>query len=83
MLLPTSFLWLDSPRWARVSRPCRVFTITPHLVELLWTSDEHVAVTSTWQHTTLTTDRLQCHRRNPSKRETAGPHFDLAANWNL
>jgi len=26
-------------------------------IDLLWTSDQHVAETSTWQHTTLTTDR--------------------------
>jgi len=31
------------------------------LVGLLWTSDQSVAGTSTWQHTTLTTDRHPCH----------------------
>jgi hypothetical protein len=30
---------------------------TPHSVGLLWTSDQPVAETSTWQHKTLTTDR--------------------------
>jgi len=38
----------------------RDFQIThndaPHLVGLLWTGDQPVAETSTWQHTTLTTD---------------------------
>jgi hypothetical protein len=29
----------------------------PQSVGLLWTSDQSVAQTSTWQHTTLTTDR--------------------------
>jgi hypothetical protein len=29
---------------------------TPHSVGLLWTSDQPDAVTSTWQHTTLTAD---------------------------
>jgi hypothetical protein len=29
-------------------------------VELLWTSDQLVAETSSWQHTTLTTDRHPC-----------------------
>ena len=29
---------------------------TPQSVGLLWTSDQFVAETSTWQHTTLTTD---------------------------
>jgi hypothetical protein len=55
----------------------RGFTITlldtPHSVGHLWTSDQPVAETSTWQHTTLTTDRhtsfailttwYQCTRR--------------------
>jgi hypothetical protein len=35
---------------------------TPHSVGLLWTSDQSVAETSTWQHTTLTTDRHPCLR---------------------
>jgi hypothetical protein len=34
---------------------------TPHSVGLLWTRDQLVAETSTWQHTTLTTDRHPCH----------------------
>ena len=44
----------------------RGFTITdtPHLVGLLWTSDQLVAETSTWQHTTLTRDRHPCPRRD-------------------
>jgi len=33
-------------------------------VGLLWTSDQPVAETSTWQHTTLTTDRHSCHMRD-------------------
>jgi hypothetical protein len=35
---------------------------TPHSAELLWTSDRSVTETSTWQHTTITTDRLHCLR---------------------
>ena len=38
---------------------CRGFTIThdaPQAVGLLWTSDQLVTETSTWQHTILTTD---------------------------
>ena len=42
----------------------RGFLIThndaPHSVELLWTNDQSVAETSTWQHTTLTTDKYPC-----------------------
>jgi hypothetical protein len=32
----------------------------PQFVGLLWTSDQLVAETSTWQHATLTTDKLLC-----------------------
>jgi hypothetical protein len=37
---------------------------TPHSVGLLWTSDQPVAETSTWQHTTLKTNRHLCPRRD-------------------
>jgi hypothetical protein len=37
---------------------------TPHSVGLLWTSEQPVAETSTWQHTTLTRDRHPCPRRD-------------------
>jgi hypothetical protein len=33
---------------------------TPHLIGLLWTSDQPVAEPSTWQHTTVTRDRHLC-----------------------
>jgi hypothetical protein len=46
----------------------RGFLITrndaPQSVGLLWTSDQLVAETSAWQHTTLTTDRHPCPRRD-------------------
>ena len=47
---------------------------TPHSVGLLWTSDQPVAQTSTWQHTTLTRDRQPCHQRdeNPQTQQTSG-----------
>jgi hypothetical protein len=35
---------------------------TPHSVGLLWTSDQPVAETSTWQHATLTRDGHPCPR---------------------
>jgi hypothetical protein len=38
------------------------FLDTPQSVGLLWSSDQLVAETSTWQHTTLTTDRHPCPR---------------------
>jgi hypothetical protein len=34
-----------------------------HSVELLWTRDQPVAETSTWQHATLTRDKHLCPRR--------------------
>jgi hypothetical protein len=37
---------------------------TPHSVGLLWTGDQLVAETSTWQQTTLTTDGHPCPRRD-------------------
>jgi len=37
---------------------------TPQSVRLLWTSDQSKAETSTWQHTTVTRDKLPCPRRD-------------------
>ena len=41
----------------------------------LWTSDQLVAETSTWQHTTLTTDKYPCPRwdSNPQSQQASGP----------
>ena len=56
----------------------RGFLIThkdaPQSVGLLWTSDQSVAETSTWQHTTLTTDKHPCPRwdSNPQSQRTSG-----------
>jgi hypothetical protein len=49
---------------------------TPHSVGLLWTSDQPDAETSTWQHTTLTTDRQTCPRgdSNLQSQEVIGPY---------
>jgi len=65
------------------SRSC---SDTPHSLGLLWTSDQHVAETSTWQHTTLTRDGHQCRRRdsNPKsqKESRRRPHAsDRAPTW--
>ena len=57
---------------------------TPHSVGLLWPSDNPDAETSTWQHTTLTTDRPPhapdgIRTLNPRKKGAAGPprgHWD-------
>jgi hypothetical protein len=47
---------------------------TPHSVGLLLTSDQPDAETSTWQHTTLTTDRHPCPRwdSNPQSQQANG-----------
>jgi len=42
----------------------RLHSGTPRSVGLLWTSDQPVAQTSPWQHTTLTTDRHPCPWRD-------------------
>jgi len=38
----------------------RSYSEAPQSVGPLWTSDWSVAQTSTWQHTTLTTDKYPC-----------------------
>ena len=56
----------------------RGFSIThndaPHSVRLLWTNDQLDAETSTWQHTTFTTDKHPCHRwdSNPQSQQVSG-----------
>ena len=57
-------LWRCSP--TRAMDPSFLITNNnaPHSVGLFWTSDQFVAETSTWQHTTLTTDKHPCPRRD-------------------
>jgi hypothetical protein len=54
-------------------------TDTPNSVDLLWTSDQLDAETSTWHHTTLTKGRYLCpsgiRARNPNKRGVADTHL--------
>jgi len=49
-------------------------TRTPQSVGLLWTSDQLVTETSTWQHTTPTTDKHPCSRwdLNPWSQQASG-----------
>jgi len=58
---------------------------TPHLVGLLWTSDQPNAQTSTWQHTTLTRDSINAPGRNrnhnPSQREAANSILRPRGHW--
>jgi len=46
----------------------------PQSVGLLWTSNQLVAKTSTWQHITLTTDKRPCPRwdSNPRSQQASG-----------
>jgi hypothetical protein len=79
--------WLHSP--SGPSPHYRGFTIshsdTQHSAGLLWTSDQTVAETSTWRHTTLITDRHPCPRRirtrNPSRRTAADPRLRPHGHW--
>jgi len=54
-------------------RASRTHSDTPHSVGLPWTSDQPDAETSTWQHTTLSTDGHPCLRRdsNPQSQHNA------------
>jgi len=50
----------QQPQWAKASflssMQDHIQLDTPHLVGLLWMSDQLITETSTWQNTTLTTD---------------------------
>jgi hypothetical protein len=59
---------LRGPRLVIVRRFTITLIDTPRSVGLLWTSDQPVAETSTWQHTTLTRDRHPCPRRDSNPR---------------
>ena len=60
-----------------------VFYIThndaPQSVELLWTSDQFVAETSTWQHTTFTTDKRPCPRWDSNPHAPVGFELTITA----
>jgi len=58
--------------WSPLYRGC-TFTVTPHSIGLLWTSDQPDAEISTRQHTKLTTDRHLCPRRgsNPQSQQAS------------
>jgi len=83
------FVFADAtaPSWPRPHH-CRGVTITyndaSQSVGLLWTSDQLVAETSTWQHTTLTTDihalrGIRTH--NLSRRTAADLCLRLRGHW--
>ena len=72
------FLWRCNPTCALASSFLRFLDHTHNdasqSVGLLWTSDKFVGETSTWQHTTLTTDKHQCPRwdSNPRSQQASG-----------
>ena len=60
----------------------------PQSVGLLWTSDQLAAETSTWRHTTLTTDKHPCPRwdlnpRSQSRRAAADLRLRPHSHWEL
>ena len=60
LLANVLFFGAPAPQWAMASSFTRFLFHTkhaPHSVGTLWTSDQFVTETSTWQHTTLTADR--------------------------
>ena len=61
--------WCNNPSGAS-----RSHSDTPHPIWLLWTSDQSYSETVTWQHTTLTTDRHPCPRRD------SNPQFQQVSN---
>ena len=79
LILTHCFVLIDNTFFFLLLRcdPTRVMVSSfdaPQLVGLLWTSDQLVAETSTWQHTTLTTDKYPCPRRgsNPRSQQASG-----------
>ena len=81
------FSWHYNPLWLYFHSPVAGFSFpvfevswshttndTPQSVGLPWTSDQSVAGTSTWQHTTLTTDKYPCPRwdSNPQSQQASG-----------
>ena len=57
---------------------------TPQSVGHLWTGDQPDAETSTWQHTTITTDIHASSRirtSNPSKRAAVDPRLRPRGHW--
>jgi len=70
-----NFFFITSPSGPSYSRGLYITTNdAPQSVGLLWTRDQFVTETSTWQHTALTTVRHPWPRRvsNPQSQQTSG-----------
>jgi len=66
--------WPSSPPLGQdvlIVSASRSHSDTTHSVGLLWKSDQPVAETSTWQHTTITRDKHPCPGRdsNPQSQQ--------------
>jgi len=82
------FAWRNSPPVGQgllIVEDPRSHSDTPHMVGLLWRSDQPKAETSTWQHTTFTRKRHPCAggigTHNPSKRVTADLRLRRRGHW--
>jgi hypothetical protein len=68
-------IYFERFSWARASSKVHdQRSNTPHSVGLLYTSDQPFGGTSTWQHSTLTTDRHPCPPRDwsPQSQQASG-----------
>ena len=55
-------LWPDACNGLFILDVCRSHTMTQQIGKILWTSDQLVAETPTWQHTTVTINKYPCLR---------------------
>jgi hypothetical protein len=80
------YFWRDSPQWARASSFTRLLDHTQRRatpVRLLWTSDQLVADTSTWQHSQQTNIHAPGWIRTHylSRRAAADLRFRPCGHW--
>jgi len=65
-----------------IVKASRSHSDTHHSVGLVWKSDQPDAETSTWQHTTLTTDKHpRLKQDNPSKWAPVEPRITPRGHW--
>ena len=80
---PCSTALLGLSLIVQVSRSYSDTQTHTHSVGLLWTSDQPDTQTSTWQHTTLTTDSGRIRTRDPSNRAAVNPRLRPRGHWDL
>jgi len=87
----TFFSWYDDLSVSQIWSLPRLHDHTQtqkQSVELLWTNDQPVAETSTWQHTTPTRDRHPCPRwdsnpQSPASEQSQTHAYELVAYCKL